>query len=239
MQKIRRAVRRFPGTVVQRAPSATAAKPFKGLGINGWLAAWYARLTRPSLADLANLAASIAATLPSGARVLEVAPGPGYLATELARLGLSVEAVDISASFVQIASANARAAGVAVAFRQGDVHALPYPDGCFDFLVCRAAFKNFSRPNIALQEMHRVLHHGAHAMIVDMRRDVTDNDIDQWVANGVPGWFNVMLVGWTFELMLRRRAYLAEEFHRLAFNAGFTACDMTQDVLSFTARLRR
>jgi 2-polyprenyl-3-methyl-5-hydroxy-6-metoxy-1,4-benzoquinol methylase len=46
---------------------------------------------------------------PSGAEVLEVAPGPGYLAVEIALLGrFHVTGLDFSRSFLEIASENAR-----------------------------------------------------------------------------------------------------------------------------------
>src|SRR5207247_5182412 len=106
-------------------------------------------------------AAELTGALPDGAQVLEVAPGPGYFAIELARPGpLGVTAMDISRTFVEIASENARRAGVTVDFRQGDVAAMPFADGSFDLVVCQAAFKNFSQPRRALDEMHRVLRVG-------------------------------------------------------------------------------
>ena len=37
---------------------------------------------------------------------------------------------------------------------------MPLPENTFDYLVCRAAFKNFSEPGAALGEMHRVLKPG-------------------------------------------------------------------------------
>ncbi len=84
--------------------------------------------------------------------------GPGYFAIELAKLGdYRVTGLDISETFVEIARANAAQAGVKVDFRRGDASNLPFPKESFDFLLCRAAFKNFSEPQRALEEMHRVL----------------------------------------------------------------------------------
>jgi ubiquinone/menaquinone biosynthesis C-methylase UbiE len=34
---------------------------------------------------------------------------------------------------------------------------MPFPAESFDLILCRAAFKNFSRPVEAIDEMHRVL----------------------------------------------------------------------------------
>ena len=92
-----------------------------------------ARTSRIDAADFQRIADAIAARVPAGAHVLEIAPGPGYLAIALAQRGrCTVEAVDISHSFIRIATRNAARAGVAVAFRHGDVHALPFTAEHFD-----------------------------------------------------------------------------------------------------------
>ena len=75
--------------------------------------------------------------------VLEVAPGPGFLSIELAKRGLDVQAVDISKTFVKIARKNAAEAGVRAVFMHGNAAELPVRKESVDFVVCRAAFKNF------------------------------------------------------------------------------------------------
>ena len=137
--------------------------------MEGFVARWYAATTLKDLKEHQILARRIADDLPAGARILEVAPGPGYCAVELAKLGCGVTALDISHTFVEIARRNAAAARVAVDFRQGSASAMPFPPESFDFLFCRAAFKNFSEPVRALQEMRRVLKPGGKAMIIDLR----------------------------------------------------------------------
>src|SRR5437016_14489177 len=112
--------------------------------MEGFIARWYAQM-RSSSAQLAayrTQAAELTAGLPDGADVLEVAPGPGYLAIEIARLDrYRVTGLDISRTFVQIASDNAREAGVRVDFQHGDVERMPFADASFDLIVCQAAFK--------------------------------------------------------------------------------------------------
>ena len=134
--------------------------------MEGFIASWYARQTAAGQRRSSSvLARRIAAHVNSGSRVLEIAPGPGYLAIELAKLtGSRITGLDISQSFVRIASENARKAGVRVDFEHGDAADLPFPDSQFDFIVCRAAFKNFARPLVALNEMHRVLKPGGTAL---------------------------------------------------------------------------
>src|ERR1051326_2786891 len=102
---------------------------FKGPEMEGPIARWYTRVrgTEPQLLEFRRQAAELTAGLPAGAQVLEVAPGPGYLAVEMARPGrLRVTGLDISRTFVEIAREHAREAGVAVEFRQGDVARMPF-----------------------------------------------------------------------------------------------------------------
>jgi ubiquinone/menaquinone biosynthesis C-methylase UbiE len=139
-------------------------------------------------------AAELTDGLPSGADVLEVAPGPGYLAIEMARLGLvHVTGLDISRTFVDIARENARQAGVRVDFRQGDAASMPFDVDSFDLIVCQAAFKNFAQPVDALDEMQRVLRDGGVALIHDMRRDASGADIDQEVGKMELSRLNALL----------------------------------------------
>src|ERR1700742_2268017 len=161
-----------------------AIKAYKGMGMEGSVARWYDRTTRKDMAEFRQLAARIAALVPALGSVLEVAPGPGFLSIELAKRGLQVRAVDISKTFVEIARRNAAAEGVTARFQLGNAAALPIDDASVDFVVCRAAFKNFTEPVKALAEMRRVLKPGGTALLIDMRRDVPVTEIRQYV-NGL------------------------------------------------------
>jgi ubiquinone/menaquinone biosynthesis C-methylase UbiE len=139
----------------------TRRKAYKGIGMEGPIATWYAKNTGRDMREYRKIAQAVAGRLPGGSSVLEVAPGPGYLAIELAKLGdYRITGLDISKSFVRIARENARRAGVTIDFLRGGAAQMPFPDESFDFVVCRAAFKNFSDPVGALDEIHRVLRPG-------------------------------------------------------------------------------
>ena len=113
-------------------------KGYKGMGMEGRIAAWYARNTARDMPDFAALAQRVTAALPAGSRILEVAPGPGYLAIEIARhSACQVTGLDISHTFVEIATRNAREAHVDIDFRQGNASAMPFPDNSFDLILCR------------------------------------------------------------------------------------------------------
>ena len=214
---------------------------FKLPEMEGAMACWYAQ-NRGSASQLATYraqAAQLTADLPNGARVLEVAPGPGYLAIEIARLGrFHVTALDISHTFVGIASGHARQAGVEVDFRQGDVAAMPFEAGSFDLVVCQAAFKNFTRPVAALDEMHRVLRPGGTAVIQDMRSDASGAEIAEEVRGMGAGRLNALLTRAALT-GLKRRAYSPARFANLVAESAFDRCDIRPDGIGMEVRLPR
>jgi ubiquinone/menaquinone biosynthesis C-methylase UbiE len=141
-------------------------KGYKGIAMEGPIANWYARNTRSRIKEQRELAQRIAECVPAGGRVLEVAPGPGYLSIELAKLGkCDVTGLDISETFVKIEQQNAAEAGVKVDFRHGDATNMPFDDNRFDYAVCVAAFKNFTQPVQALNQFQRVLKPGGTALV--------------------------------------------------------------------------
>ena len=216
------------------------AKPYKGLGMEGVVAKWYAALTKKSLEDFKALARRIAERLPPNASVLEVAPGPGYFALELAKLtDYQMTGLDISETFVEIARANAAKAGVRVDFRRGGASSMPFGNETFDFLLCRAAFKNFSEPVRALAEMHRVLKPGGQALIIDLRGDASREAIDQAVATMRLGAVNGFITRLTFRFMLLKRAYTKAGFERLVSQTEFRHAEIREDLIGLEVALAK
>jgi ubiquinone/menaquinone biosynthesis C-methylase UbiE len=212
-------------------------KAHKGIAMEGPIATWYANNTGKSL-EFREDAARIARRLRAGAVVLEIAPGPGFLAIELAKLGYRVRAVDVSRSFVRIATENAARANVAVEFRHGNASDLPYEGSAFDFVVCRAALKNFADPTGALREMHRVLKPGGTALIIDMRRDATDADIaDETAKLNVGPWSRV--VTRVTLRSLRRRAYSRADIERMLAEVPFSRVLVEERGIGFEASLTK
>jgi ubiquinone/menaquinone biosynthesis C-methylase UbiE len=220
------------------ATSARPSKAYRGMAMEGWIARWYARNTAKSMAEFRAAAQGVAAQLSPGSRVLEVAPGPGYLAIELAKLGsYRIVGLDISESFVRIAGENAAKAGVDVAFRHGDAAAMPFDANSFDFIVCRAAFKNFSAPVQALAEMHRVLAPGGKAVVIDMRSDASNEALDAHVSGMGLGWFNALMTRWIFKHSLVKRAYSPAQFRQMASQTPFGTCEIREDPIGMTVTL--
>jgi ubiquinone/menaquinone biosynthesis C-methylase UbiE len=214
-------------------------KPYKGIAMEGILANWYARSTAKNINEFTKTAERIAAQLRPGDHVLEIAPGPGYLAIELARLGsYRITGIDISRSFVRIAAENAARAGVAVTFRLGDAAALPLATDSCDFVVCRAAFKNFGDPIGALREIHRVLRREKTAWIIDMRSDASDQQISDEVAKMNLGRIDALFTRAALS-SLRKRAYSHGEFERMIAATPFGRADIVDGPIGFEITLRK
>jgi hypothetical protein len=109
--------------------------------------------------------------LRAGERVLDVAAGTGGTALLLAgQFGVSVDGVDLGKNQVDSATRVAAETGLAdrVAFRVGDAERLPYPDGCFDAVVCECAFCTFPDKPTAAAELARVLKSGGRVGLTDV-----------------------------------------------------------------------
>ncbi|HEY6621868.1 MAG TPA: class I SAM-dependent methyltransferase [Steroidobacteraceae bacterium] len=215
-------------------------KGFKGMGMEGRVASWYARNTARDMPEFAALAQRATAGLPTGSRILEVAPGPGYLAIETARCGVfEVTGLDISRTFVEIARRNADNAQVDIDFRQGNASAMPFAENSFDLILCRAAFKNFSQPLAALNEMHRVLKPGGRALIIDLSKDASMDDINAYIKRSNLSWSNALIYKMTFRYLLLPRAYSRHEFLGLAANSAFAGAQIDADEIGFEVALEK
>jgi ubiquinone/menaquinone biosynthesis C-methylase UbiE len=216
--------------------TATAEKAYKGMGMEGPVARWYEKNTRKDLEEFRKVAGRLGAIPPDGGDVLEVAPGPGFLAIEMARSGkLHVTGLDISKTFVELARKNAAQAGVRVDFRAGNASEMPFAENSFDLLVCRAAFKNFSEPQKALREMHRVLRPGGTGVIIDLRRDTPMTEIQRYIDHmGLNAW-NRWVTTLTFRFMLLKRAYTKPELEKMLEGIGFAKAEVRTDEIGMEA----
>ena len=216
---------------------SSTTKAYRGMGMEGAIARWYDRTTRKDMKEFKALAARIAAAGATDA--LEIAAGPGFLSIEMARLGLGVQAVDISRTFVEIARQNAAAESVKASFQHGNASALPLNDASVDFVVCRAAFKNFSDPVKALAEMRRVLRPGGTALLIDLRSDAQVSEIRRYVDRLGVSWLSRRFMTVTFRAMLLKRAYSLEEIRRMVAEAGWNEPRMETTAVGFEAWMKK
>jgi len=209
-------------------------------GMEGMVARWYAANTGRTLDEFSKLARRVANELAPGSNVLEVAPGPGYFCIELAKLGsYSITGLDISHTFVEIASKKAAEAGVRAEFRQGSASAMPFANDSFDFLLCRAAFKNFGDPVRALQEMSRVLKPGGRGLIIDLRKDASPEMIDHSVEAMRLTAVNKAITKLIFRFFLLRTAYTKAQFERMLARVNFRSTDIQAVDIGFEILLTK
>lgn len=104
-----------------------------------------------------------------GQQVLDVACGPGFLTRAFARAGSRTVGFDATEAFLAFARAEARQEGLStIEFQAGDAERLPFDEGTFDVVACRAAFHHFPRPACVLGEMRRVCRPGGRVMVADL-----------------------------------------------------------------------
>ncbi|MGA7313658.1 MAG: hypothetical protein WBX22_06750, partial [Silvibacterium sp.] len=106
-------------------------------------------------------------------------------------------------------------------------------------VVCRAAFKNFTEPVKAMHEMLRVLRPGSMAMLIDMRRDVSMQDIKQFVQRMGLSWWNRVFTNLTFKHMLIKRAYSLDEIRTMASEAGWKELQIETSPTGFEVMVRK
>jgi len=112
-------------------------------------------MTTPAAARLVKHA-----NVRAGQEVLDVACGTGVVAITASRLGARVRGLDLTPELLERARENARIAGAEIAFAEGDVEAMPFPDATFDVVLSQFGHMFAPRPDVALSEMLRVLKPG-------------------------------------------------------------------------------
>jgi ubiquinone/menaquinone biosynthesis C-methylase UbiE len=209
-------------------------KPHADRPIEGMMAKWYASNTAEMMQQYVDLAKRIAGQLAEGSRILEVAPGPGYFCIELAKRGsYSITGMDLSRTFVKMAAEKAADAGVRVQFVQGSASKMPFQKESFDFLLCRAAFKNFADPVGALQEMCRVLRPGGSALLIDLSREAQPEAVSREVDKMGLSTVNRVLTKLAFKTMLIRSAYSRAEFEQMLAQTAFSKTEISGDGFGF------
>jgi ubiquinone/menaquinone biosynthesis C-methylase UbiE len=97
-----------------------------------------------------------AAGVSEGARVLDLACGPGIVAAAAQRRGTSVSGLDFSPAMLAVA----RSANPDIRFHEADAEAIPMADRSLDIVISNFGPHHFPRPERALDEVFRVLRPG-------------------------------------------------------------------------------
>ena len=111
------------------------------------------------------------AAVPPGARILDVACGPGTLSMVAAQAGHPVDGIDFSPAMIERFEARRSALGVTRATaRIGDGQALPFDDATFGAAFSMFGLMFFPDRAQGLRELRRVLVPGARGVIASWHR---------------------------------------------------------------------
>ena len=98
------------------------------------------------------------ASLPAGAKVLEVGCGPGLLSVDLAALGYGGTGVDIAPAMIERCKRLAMELGITSwDYRIGDVESLGVSEGSFDIVVAAGVIEYLPTDECMLKEVWRAL----------------------------------------------------------------------------------
>ena len=113
--------------------------------------------------------------------VLDVACGGGIIVCAFAPEVRHATGIDMTPAMLDRARQLAAEKVIAnVTWDQGDVSALPYPDGTFNIVVTRFSMHHFLDPVGILREMVRVCAPGGRVVIVDMYASEDTNKAAEW-----------------------------------------------------------
>jgi ubiquinone/menaquinone biosynthesis C-methylase UbiE len=208
-------------------------------GIEGYFAVQYAEFARDTPAmreDYRRLAVRTAEAIRAG-RVLEIGPGPGFIAIEIAKLLPEVQVVglDLSKTMIDIATGNAREQGVSerVLFREGDASKMPFGEASFDFVISSGSLHHWQEPGRIFQEVHRVLKPGCRALISDLRSDAPEDEVQEF-ASQIDSWFMRWGLRHSF-----REGYTVQEAQQLVDGLPFASVRTEVDSISMAIWLER
>ena len=124
--------------------------------------------TAPAITDEDALQMIVQAARPTlNDRLLDVACGPGLVVCAFAPHVQAATGIDVTPAMLKRARKLAEKLLANVAWRQGDVYALPYEDASFTIVTTRFSFHHFLDPAAVLREMVRVCVPGGRIVVVD------------------------------------------------------------------------
>lgn len=142
-------------------------------------------------------------------KVLDVACGTG----EFERLILSenpsqqIVGVDISEKMIELARQKLQSYAN-VDFQLASVATLPFDDASFDTVISANSFHYFDDPNVALNEMKRVLKPNGNLIILDWCKDFLVCRVCDWILQRIDP--------------AHQQCYTQAEFHQFLSSAGFS-----------------
>jgi ubiquinone/menaquinone biosynthesis C-methylase UbiE len=171
--------------------------------------------------------------IPPGGKVLDMGTGPGFVAIEVAKLlvgtGCQVVGMDLSEAMLVLAAENAAQTELdtVLAWREGDVKAMPFEDGEFDLVVSNDSLHHWDDPVPVFDEIARVLNEDGRCFVHDSKR------LLRWWP-----WLFVKTISLTIPRDFRvhwwnsiKSSYTADELRAILGRSGLTGWSIEEDFL--------
>jgi ubiquinone/menaquinone biosynthesis C-methylase UbiE len=167
-------------------------------------------------------------------KILEVGSGPGYLLIEMAKLGdFEIVGLDISETMIEVAKRNVREAGVHVEILLGNATSMPFSDNAFDFVVSTGSLHHWKDPVKVFDEVYRVLKINGKAMVGDLRRDASKEEMDRIVRR-----IDSYVMRWGIRHSIKD-AYTQSEIMELLSKTKFGKGDVKENPVTLEIWLRK
>jgi ubiquinone/menaquinone biosynthesis C-methylase UbiE len=101
-----------------------------------------------------------------GLKVLEIGCGLGTDGAQFAEAGADYTGVDLTEAAVDLARKRFELFDLPGSFQTADAEKLPFPDNSFDVVYSHGVLHHTPDTQKAIQEVHRVLRHGGHAIVM-------------------------------------------------------------------------
>ncbi len=207
-------------------------------GIDGYFAHKYDEfadlpMNRERYRETANM---VAQQMSSGL-ILEIGPGPGYTAIELAKLSddLQIVGLDASKTMLEIAHHHVAEEELSdkITFESGNAAELPFPDSHFDFVVSSGSLHEWKQARRVFEEIYRVLKDGGSALIGDLRRDAPQAELDE-IARAIPS----AIMRWGLRHSVTE-AYTREELQELLSQTSWSNFEIVENGVGLAITLRK